>query len=188
MKSVDCILFKGNSVLLQKRTLDYEPAPGYWTLFGGHLQENEEPEVAIKREIKEELGINLTEHQHSWFFGHEDVEAITKGVKSTSRIYACQFAESLDQLKLTEGAGFGLFKESEIDHYLIPTHQRTALANFYVRVNKEIADVKSGAVYGLEPETELEKEIRERKAFKEKIGHHNHDMGGLSEPNGGQLK
>ena len=38
------------------------PFPGYWDLFGGHIEIGETPETALVREIKEELNIQLTNY------------------------------------------------------------------------------------------------------------------------------
>ncbi len=49
-------------ILCQQRALNKELAPGRWEpFFGGHLDPNESYEHAAKREVKEELGIELTE-------------------------------------------------------------------------------------------------------------------------------
>jgi 8-oxo-dGTP diphosphatase len=39
------------------------PFPNHWDFFGGHVEEGETPEGAMVREVKEELGIELTEWQ-----------------------------------------------------------------------------------------------------------------------------
>jgi len=39
------------------------PIEGQWHLPGGHLEAEEEPEEAIKREIEEETGLNIEVHQ-----------------------------------------------------------------------------------------------------------------------------
>jgi 8-oxo-dGTP diphosphatase len=36
------------------------PFPNHWDLLGGHLEDGETPEQALVREIKEEIGIELT--------------------------------------------------------------------------------------------------------------------------------
>lgn len=33
--------------------------PGMWSVFGGHIEENEPPAIAAKREMKEELSIEI---------------------------------------------------------------------------------------------------------------------------------
>lgn len=37
------------------------PFPNYWDLFGGHIEDGESPEVALIREVQEELGICVTD-------------------------------------------------------------------------------------------------------------------------------
>jgi len=44
-------------VLLVKRAI--QPKKGYWDLPGGFLENGEDPEVGVRREIKEELGVVL---------------------------------------------------------------------------------------------------------------------------------
>ncbi|MGD1905449.1 MAG: NUDIX domain-containing protein [Leptolyngbyaceae cyanobacterium] len=51
------LLFQDNQFLLQLRdnipTIIY---PGFWAFFGGHLDPGETPEVAVWRELQEEIG------------------------------------------------------------------------------------------------------------------------------------
>jgi len=53
--TVDGIVLEKGKVLLEKRATP--PFVGYWVLPGGHVEYGEKTEKAIKREIKEELGI-----------------------------------------------------------------------------------------------------------------------------------
>src|SRR3989338_8495485 len=55
--TVACILIKGNKILLAKRVRN--PFKNYWCLPGGHVELFEKIDVAIKREIKEELNISI---------------------------------------------------------------------------------------------------------------------------------
>ncbi len=56
--SVDMIITKGNQVLLVKRGA--EPFKGYWGTFGGFIEWDETPEDAVRRETKEEAGVEVT--------------------------------------------------------------------------------------------------------------------------------
>ncbi len=53
--ATDGIVLKGGKVLLTKREID--PFQGCWVLPGGHVEYGEKVEEAIKREMKEELGV-----------------------------------------------------------------------------------------------------------------------------------
>ena len=51
------ILYQEDKFLMQLR--DNIPGifyPGYWGLFGGHLEPGETPDIAVKREVIEEIG------------------------------------------------------------------------------------------------------------------------------------
>lgn len=55
------LLVKGNKYLMVKRSFEEESYPGYWGVPGGKMEEGESPEDALIREIKEELGIIITD-------------------------------------------------------------------------------------------------------------------------------
>tara|TARA_Y100001970_G_C14115675_1_gene793431 strand:- start:894 stop:1283 length:390 start_codon:yes stop_codon:yes gene_type:complete len=50
------ILRKNNKILIGRRA-PHEKAPGLWEFPGGKMEDNETPEECLKRELKEELGI-----------------------------------------------------------------------------------------------------------------------------------
>lgn len=59
-RHVSCwIINEKGEVLLQKRSLQKKNNPGMWSKTGGHVIAGEYPIDAIKREIKEELGIEI---------------------------------------------------------------------------------------------------------------------------------
>lgn len=55
--TVDGIIQERGKVLLEKRSV--EPFLGFWALPGGHVDYGETVELAVKREVREELGISV---------------------------------------------------------------------------------------------------------------------------------
>ena len=56
-KTTAVIIKKGNKFLLEKRLI--KPYRSYWVLPGGHIKKKELPIETIKRETKEEIGIDI---------------------------------------------------------------------------------------------------------------------------------
>ena len=55
---VDGVYIKDGKILLFKRAV--EPFKGYWHVAGGQVEENESLKYAVKREYKEETGLDVT--------------------------------------------------------------------------------------------------------------------------------
>lgn len=55
--TVSAIILKNNKILITKRAI--EPLKGRWDLPGGFLELNETLEKGLKREIREELGVEI---------------------------------------------------------------------------------------------------------------------------------
>jgi len=55
------IILSGNKFLVERRRLDEKFDPGIVCLPGGHVKINESKEEALKRELREELGIKVRE-------------------------------------------------------------------------------------------------------------------------------
>jgi 8-oxo-dGTP diphosphatase len=54
---VGALLVRDGSVLLGRRAEDRAWLPGAWDVFGGHIEAGETEEAALRRELREELGI-----------------------------------------------------------------------------------------------------------------------------------
>lgn len=104
------LLHHDGRVLLQHR--DNKPeieSPGQWSLFGGGLDENESPEVAMRRELSEEIGFSPIVYRpllllHGW--------------RAEYHVYLAGIDRSLEQLTLREGQGFGYFGINEALQHL----------------------------------------------------------------------
>jgi len=113
MKKIAAIILENNQgeILLylrdNKATI---PFPHHWDLFGGHIEENETPEEALKREVKEELNFDLKEY--SFFKAYECTEGdIYPNVKY---IYSGKIHIPIEKLTLLEGERLQLFSPIEI--------------------------------------------------------------------------
>lgn len=66
--SVTAIIIRNGTVLMLKR--NEEPFKGMWDLPGGYMQAEESPLMAIKREVKEELGLDCNPTPIDQFTGY----------------------------------------------------------------------------------------------------------------------
>ncbi|KJH72101.1 NUDIX hydrolase [Aliterella atlantica] len=89
------ILYQNNQFLLQLRdNIPNIVHPGHWGLFGGHLEPGENPDIALQRELLEEIGyipLNLLK-----FGCYPDAQAVR-------HVYHAPLTVELNQLVLHEG-------------------------------------------------------------------------------------
>jgi 8-oxo-dGTP diphosphatase len=101
------ILHQADQFLLQLRdnipTIVY---PGHWAFFGGHLEPGESPEVAMERELLEEIGYAPPHLTHFRSYTHDP--------KVIRHVYEAPLTVGLDALVLQEGWDIGFFTVEEI--------------------------------------------------------------------------
>ncbi len=100
------ILYQEDKFLMQLR--DNIPGilyPGYWGLFGGHLELGETPDVAVKREVIEEIGYTLPSLME---FGCYADDAVVR------HVFHAPLLVELNQLVLNEGWDMGLLTPEDI--------------------------------------------------------------------------
>ncbi|HEY9809448.1 MAG TPA: NUDIX hydrolase [Halomicronema sp.] len=101
------ILYQNGKFLMQLRdnipTIVY---PGNWTFFGGHMEPGEVPEVAVKRELLEEIG--YTPNKLIKFGCYADQKIVR-------HIFHAPLKIELNQLQLNEGCDMGLLTTEEIE-------------------------------------------------------------------------
>jgi 8-oxo-dGTP diphosphatase len=101
------ILYQNNKFLMQLRdNIPNIPYPGHWAFFGGHLEAGETPEVAVQREVLEEIGYTLPP-TFSKFGCYQD-EKIFRHVFYAPLLVEC------NQLVLNEGWDMGLLTPEDI--------------------------------------------------------------------------
>lgn len=66
------LLRHNDHVLLCHRHSERQWYPDVWDLPGGHVQPHEDPLEALHRELREELGINITAHDQPHDFEHKE--------------------------------------------------------------------------------------------------------------------
>ncbi|MDY6805735.1 MAG: NUDIX hydrolase [Cyanobacteriota bacterium] len=100
------ILYREGKFLMQLR--DDIPGiiyPGCWGFFGGHMEEGETPEVAVKRELEEEIG--YVPPQLSPFIIEREGNVIRN-------IFHGELTVELEDLVLGEGWDLGLVSVEDI--------------------------------------------------------------------------
>jgi len=124
------IILVGNKdrVLLQHRDNNTSWCPNHWGVFGGQIEKGESPEQAVRREIKEEIGIELTNLE---FFKKYE-ENREKGIYEAF-FFVAPLTVSVEKLRKqqTEGQGLGLFTFSEIKDLKTTDLAKAALKDFF---------------------------------------------------------
>lgn len=94
---VGVILMDGQGrIALQLREPDRKLNPGRWSVFGGHIEKDEQPKQAAIREIKEELSVHLP---------IENLVPLGRFVREDHAytIYLYPVSHELEKAKLNEG-------------------------------------------------------------------------------------
>ncbi len=100
------ILYQEDRFLMQLRdNIPNLVAAGCWAFFGGHIEPGETPEIAVVREIKEEIGYDLPSLAP---FGIYDDEKVIR------HVFQAPLLVELNQLVLNEGWDMGLLTSEDI--------------------------------------------------------------------------
>jgi 8-oxo-dGTP diphosphatase len=100
------ILYQNDKFLMQLRdNIPNLAAAGCWGLFGGHLEPGETEEIALVREVIEEIGYELPSFSKFGIYADEKV---------IRHVFEAPLVVELDQLILTEGWDMGLLTHEDI--------------------------------------------------------------------------
>ena len=125
---------KKGRVLLQHKAKDSKVLPNQWAFFGGGIDEGETPEQAVRREAKEELGIEL---KNIDFLGR--YEAPFEGGLWEQFVFIGDLTHPLEKLKQqqTEGQGIGLFTYAELRGLKLNKHIIKILNDVFAQTHKQ---------------------------------------------------
>lgn len=113
MKNIAAIIFvndAGEFLLYLRDNKPDIPFPDHWDLIGGHVEEGETPEQALRREVLEELGIELNEYEFFRIYECPEGDAYP----NIKYIYSGKLNIPLEEITLFEGVRPAWFKKEEI--------------------------------------------------------------------------
>jgi 8-oxo-dGTP diphosphatase len=129
-----CILHQADCFLMQLR--DNDPKilyPGYWGLFGGHIEAGETPEIAVVRELIEEIAYTMPQVEK--FRVYRDATAIR-------HVFHASLTVGLDALILGEGWDMGLLTIADIrsgTHYSPVAQESRPIGPIHQQILTEFA-------------------------------------------------
>ncbi len=129
------MMLNNNHVLLQLRDNGPNIAyPNTWTLFGGRIKDKESPENALKRELNEELGLELT-HFNKLFtkIRNQDGETVE------DNIFTTEISKDISNLNLNEGQKMQFFSRKELENINVFPAFKKYILNFF---NNETSSMK----------------------------------------------
>ena len=90
---------RNNKLLIYLRDDKPEiPFPNHWDLFGGHVEENETPEEALVRELKEELNIDVSNYKF-----YKQFESFAESKPNIKFVFVEKIKQAAEELTLYEG-------------------------------------------------------------------------------------
>ena len=113
-------------ILLQHRDNNAPTNPNKWGLFGGHMEGDETPEVTARRELREELGIDvhISEVQH--------VHAYQRDADTYRYLFSVKLPMD-SKLVLGEGQGYAWVDPRKVFSYDLTDTARHDLTQFLTK-------------------------------------------------------
>ena len=125
------ILHFDGKILLQKRSKSAKRFPEKWGLFGGGIEEGECPETGLKREIKEELNLELKKVRDIYDIKYKLPEKNEQGT-----IYTFYSDYHNEKLSLNEGDELKWVPIDKVLTYDLSEQYRSILE--YISENRQV--------------------------------------------------
>jgi len=113
MQKIAAIILENDSgefLLALRDNKSWIPFPNHWDLIGGHVEEGETPEEAVKREYMEELGLELKEYEF-----YKEFECLNgDAFENIKFIYTGKINIPVEEITLLEGQYVRYFTKEEI--------------------------------------------------------------------------
>ncbi|GAB4157182.1 MAG: NUDIX domain-containing protein [Candidatus Dojkabacteria bacterium] len=122
LASKAAILNEANQILLLQRAETAESYPLYWDLPGGRMQEEDDPNSVIFREVKEETAIEITEAKPLHLTKFMRNEDLTVGI-----LFVAKIKGEVDVVISSEHAAYKWVNLDEIVNYQIQPWLKEAL-------------------------------------------------------------
>ena len=100
--------------LITKRVMTKAWAPGWWEVSGGGVQAGETSEEAVRREVREETGLNVSDAEGGYLFTYKKVN-LEEGDNYFVDVY--RFVMDIDERDVS-------FQEAEIDGHMFATKEQ----------------------------------------------------------------
>jgi len=107
-QTVKAVIYSGDTILLQLR--DQKPDifhPGVWGLFGGSVDDGEKPIDALKRELLEEIGLEIKSAKHLFNWNYYKYNSLL-------HFFSVPLTVEFTTLCLNEGQAMELFSIEQI--------------------------------------------------------------------------
>jgi 8-oxo-dGTP diphosphatase len=117
-------------VVLQHRDKDAPRLPDYWAFFGGHMEKSESPEEAVRREAKEELGIELEGPRLFKRYEFKEEDGMVE-----KHMFVADLKNRIEDLKnqQAEGQNLGIFSFDELKRLKISKNDIVILKELFGR-------------------------------------------------------
>lgn len=105
------LLVNGTYVLQLRDDKPGIAAPGMWSLFGGRVEEGEEPRTALLREVEEELCLRLEDCHLFW---NVECHSAFVGAVASYSFFQADISELWGRHRLTEGQAVERFSYEKL--------------------------------------------------------------------------